>query len=113
MHIYLFIVFLLLLIYYLWNQSNEIKMYYFYKPDCKYCKEMTEDWNHVEKKLCGSGILYKKFDITDPRFKKIKYNFNVKTVPHIVKINKNGTRNIFDGKRKCDDIISWVYENYD
>ena len=113
MYIYLLVIVLLLLVYYLWNQSNNLKVYYFMKPECKYCKEMADEWEKVENKLCSSGITYKCIDITEPRYKKIKDNFNFKTVPHIVKINNNGTRDVFDGKRKSDEIIAWIYENYD
>lgn len=113
MYVYLVVIILLVVIYYLWNKSNNLKVYWFHKPDCKYCKEMLDEWEKVEDKLYGSGIAYKRIDITEPRYKKIKDNFNFKTVPHIVKINSNGTRDVFNGKRKCDDIIAWIYENYD
>jgi len=111
MYIYLFIVALLLIIYYLWNSTDNLKIYYFYKPDCKFCKEMGGEWENVENKLGGSGISYKRIDITNPRYKKIKDNFDFKTVPHIVKINTDGTRDVFKGVRKCYDIIGWIYEN--
>jgi hypothetical protein len=113
MYIYLLVVVLLVLVYYLWNQSNNLKVYYFMKPECKYCNEMADEWKTVENKLSGSGITCKRIDITEPRYKKIKDNFNFKTVPHIVKINNNGIRDVFDGNRKSDEIITWIYENYE
>jgi thiol-disulfide isomerase/thioredoxin len=113
MYVYAVVLILLVAVYYLWNKSNNLKVYWFYKPECKYCKKMEDEWQKVEDKLCGSGIICKRIDITEPRYKKIKDNFNFKTVPHIVKINLNGTRDVFDGTRKCDDIISWIYENYE
>ena len=45
--------------------------------------------------------------------KKIKDNFDFTTVPHIVKINANGTRDVFKGKRTYDEMIAWIYDNYE
>ena len=113
MYIYLFVVILLLIIYYLWNQTTDLKVYWFHNPKCEHCKEMKDEWKKIEDKLCGTGIKYKLIDITDPKYKKIKDNFNFTTVPHIVKINANGTRDVFKGKRTYDEMIAWIYDNYE
>ena len=112
-YVYLLIVVLIVVIYYLWIQTENRKVYWFMKPECKYCKDMSGEWDKVENRLSGSGITCKKIDITDPKYKNMKTNFDFKTVPHIVKINTNGTRYKYDGNRKCDDIIAWIYENYE
>ena len=70
---------------------------------------MMGEWDDVENKLYGTGIKYRRVDTTDPKYKKLKDNFNVKKIPYIVKIDTDGMRYVFDGKRKCDDIIAWLY----
>jgi glutaredoxin len=111
-YIYIISIVLGLIIYYQISSKN-ITIYWFMKPECKFCIEMKPEWNKVENKLCASGIIYKTIDITDSKHKYLKDNFEFKTVPYIVKINNNGTREVFDGERKCDDIIGWIYKNYE
>ena len=112
MYIYLLIIVLFIIIYYLYNQTKDLTVYWFHKPNCKFCIEMEDEWKKVENNLLGSGIKYKRIDITNPKYKNLKDNFNIKTVPHIVKINADGTREIFKGDRKCNDIVAWIYENH-
>mgnify|MGYP000011484323 FL=1 len=112
-YIYIVAFIMALIIYYMYNSSKNIKVYWFYKPDCKYCIEMSDDWKKLENKLYTSGILCKKMNIEEAKYKHIKDNFNFKKVPHIVKINANGTRDIFDGDRKLDDMLAWIYKNYE
>jgi glutaredoxin len=99
------------IIYYLWNQNKSLKIYYFMRDDCKYCIEMKDAWDKVELKLQNSRILCKKININEPKYKNIKDNFNFKTVPHIVKIYNDGTRNVFEGERTGDEIIAWAYKD--
>lgn len=93
------------------TRKRNTKVYWFHKEECKFCKEMEGEWAKVEKKLIRSGIDCQRIDITDPKHKKITENFDIKSVPHIVKINSNGTREVFKGTRKQNDIITWIYEN--
>ena len=46
----------------------------------------------------------------EPQNKKMRANFKIETVPHIVKVFPDGTRSVYKGKRKCNDIIEWAYE---
>lgn len=111
MKTYLIICTLLIIIYYLWNQTNEsCKIYWFYKDTCDYCKEMKTEWELIENKLSGTTIKIISIDANEPKNKKMRKNFNISTVPHIVKVFPDGTRCVYKGVRKCDDIIEWAYE---
>ena len=108
-YIYIIAIIMGLFIYYN-NSSNDIKIYWFMKPECKFCIDMKPEWKKVENKLYTSKITHKTIDITDAKYKHLKDNFDFTTVPHIVKINSNGTRDVFTGTRTCDDIIGWLYK---
>ena len=95
----------------MWNRPVEsCKIYWFYKDDCEYCKEMEGEWSKVESKLNNPSINLIKVDSNEPKNKKMHKNFNIQPVPHIVKVFPEGTRCVYKGSRKCDDILEWAYE---
>jgi hypothetical protein len=111
MKTYLIIGALILVIYYLWNQNSETcKIYWFHKNECKNCTEMKNDWEMAEKKLQSTSIKMISIDANEPQNKKMRANFKIDTVPHIVKVFSDGTRSVYKGVRKCDDILEWAYE---
>jgi glutaredoxin len=111
MNTYLIIISLLVVIYYMWNQTIETcKIYWFYKDGCKYCKEMENEWELVENKLLSTSIKMIRIDANEPRNKKMRANFKIQTVPHIVKVFPNGTRSVYKGVRKFVDITEWAYD---
>ena len=108
---YVWFLLLIGIIYYLWNQNECLKVYYFMRDDCKFCKEMKDEWSKVETEIQNTKILCKKININDAKYKNIKDNFNFKTVPHIVKIYNDGTRDVFEGDRTSTEIIAWIYKD--
>jgi len=111
--LYGIIIVLLVLIYYLYNNKESQKVYWFYKPGCPYCDEMESEWENVEKKLQGSCITLRRINTADPKHGTVKKNFDIDTVPQIIKIKSNGMRYKYEGERKTDDIISWIHEDFD
>jgi len=111
MKIYLFIIVLLVIIYNLWTQSNETcKIYWFHKPGCPACKSMANEWKLVEDALRSSSIKTMRIDISNPKYNKMTINFNIESVPCIVKVFPEGTRCVYTGDRKCNNIVEWAYE---
>jgi protein disulfide-isomerase A1 len=110
MYCYLLIVVLIIAVYYLYNKAYGLKVYWFYRPDCGHCTKMEPEWNYLEKKLSSTSINYRRIDINDPKNKKIGDNFDVVGVPHIVKVDYEGRRHVYEGHRKCDDILAWLYD---
>ena len=108
--LYLVIVVLIALVYYLFNNKSNLKVYWFHRPGCPHCDNMEDEWAGVETKLQGS-IETKRIDISDPKYAIIKKNFNIETVPQIIKIKSNGLRINYEGARKTKDILEWVYED--
>ena len=111
MNIYLLIGALLVVVYYLWNQTIETcKIYWFHKTECKFCNEMEHEWGLVENKLRNTSIKIIRIDVNEPQNKKMRANFKIDTVPHIVKVFPDGTRSVYKGNRTCSDITEWAYE---
>ena len=111
MKTYVIIIVLIGIIYYLWNPHVETcKIYLFHKPSCKYCKEIEPEWVKLENKLKNTSLTPIRIDINEPENIKLKKNFKVETVPHIVKVFNNGIRNKFKGTNTYDDIIEWIYK---
>ena len=111
MKTYCIIVVLLIIIYYLWNQTNETcKIYLFYKPDCTKCKDLNIDWEKIENKLKNTTISPIRINISEPENIKLKKNFNIEKVPSLVKVFNNGIRNVFNGNNNYNDIMEWIYK---
>ena len=111
MKTYCIIVVLLIIIYYLWNQTSEkCKIYLFYKPDCTKCKDLNIDWAKIENKLKNTTISPIQINISEPENIKLKKNFNIEKVPSLVKVFNNGIRNVFNGNNNYNDIMEWIYK---
>ena len=110
-YLYAVIVVLLFMLHSIKNNEKKgmTKIYWFHKPKCKYCKEMEGEWKKVETKICNKYNV-KKIDLSLPENAKMKKNFEIKTVPQIVKITSDGCRYFYEGERKAKDILEWVYE---
>jgi hypothetical protein len=111
MKTYCIIVVLLIVIYYLWNQTNETcKIYLFYKPDCDKCKDLKLDWAKIENKLKNTTLSPIQINISEPENIKLKKNFNIEKVPSVVKVFNNGIRIVFNGNNNYNDIMEWIYK---
>lgn len=102
------IVIILLLIHiYNTNDSTKILVYWFYIPGCPHCDNMKNNWFTMKKKLPPK---YKLIEI-DTSLKKnesLATEFNVNGVPHIVKINPDNTKSVYNGDRTVDNMIMWI-----
>lgn len=107
---HILIVVLLVIIYHLNNKQHRLVVYWFHKPGCPHCDVMEEEWAKVEGHMWQSGIVVKRVDTSKPEHSKVAKNFNITTVPLIVKIKPNGMRYKYEGKRKAPDMINWIAE---
>lgn len=85
------------------------RVYWFYSPKCGYCHKMKDEWNKVEKDMLLSMNRTVNVNIIEPKNQKLCDEYDVKTVPHIVKV-KNGKRYLYTGNRTKKDIIQWINE---
>lgn len=106
------IVLLLVIIYLLLTYPKACKkkklVYYFYKQSCPFCKDVSNEWDFVEKSFSGTNVLCKKIDISDSTNMEISQKFNVNAVPTIIKVDENDIQHKFIGTRKSADIIEWI-----
>ena len=107
---YIAIIILCIIVYYLWSNMSNNKLYYFYKNNCTDCKDMESDWCVVENEVNKIKIKCEKIDIDNPKNKKMADNFNITKTPSIVIVETNGIRNNYKGQYKNKDILSWVYD---
>ena len=104
------IIILIGILWYTYKIQNSVTVYFFQRPDCTYCNKMKDEWNEVTKSLRFSGISIKNIDINNPKHSKLHDNFEVKSVPHVVKLYPNGIRDIYNGDRNKYDILKWIYD---
>lgn len=104
-------VIILVLVVALYNTATSCstKIYWFHKPNCKFCKEMAAEWKKVAAKAKNKYCV-KEIDLSLPEYAKMKKNFEIKTVPQIVKVKEDGCRYFYYGDRKSKDILEWVFE---
>ena len=51
--------------------------------------------------------------MSDPIYTEWKSNYDIKSLPEIIKVRSDGFRIKYDGKRLSENIIAWVFENKD
>lgn len=108
--LYIVIVILISLTYYLHNSKSPLKVYWFHRPGCPHCDNMEDEWSGVEKSLQSSCIRVKRINTEEPKNAALKKNFNIDSVPQIIKIKSNGMRYKYEGERKTKNILEWIYE---
>lgn len=84
---------------FLYNEKNKNIIYYFYKNNCNNSETFTKLIKNIKK------ITY--IDVDKPEFKELIDNFNIETVPEIIKLKKNGCRYIYNGDNNTYDITAW------
>jgi hypothetical protein len=87
------------------------KLIWFYDPNCGFCRQMESEWSKLETLSIFTFIpplSTRKVDITKLCNLKFVRNFNVSSVPHIVRINRDGSRDVYTGSRKALDIWYWA-----
>ena len=88
--------------------NSKTTLYLFQRPDCPYCAKMEGQWNSVEQELKNSDIKVRNININESKNAQIKEDFNISTVPHIVKHKPNGEKVVYTGARTKKDILKWV-----
>jgi thioredoxin-related protein len=94
------------------NSSNQnkpkLKVYWFHRPTCPYCVEMKDEWAGVEAKMRGSTVSTESINISEPRHAAKKQQFQIDSVPTIIKVSPGGVRTEYNGDRNTGDIVKWI-----
>ncbi len=102
---------LILIILFLIYKNYSRKVIWFYRPDCLYCRQMEPEWAKFQFKARFSilpPIEVKKININDAQNAHIVDNYDVKGVPFIVKLERDGIRNIYNDKRVSENLFKWA-----
>jgi len=109
LHITLILLLIVLCIY-LYYKNNMIKIIRFYRPTCMYCRKTQREWNLFKQKC---NIMVECIDINLDEAKSNGFyaamiqNFEIKSVPTIVAVLKNGMRISYEGSRSTEDLLQW------
>jgi len=99
---------ILILILRLYNGKQVI---WFYRPDCGYCANMMDTWSSFEKR-CYSTIFpplsSMKININEPENAELVADYNITSVPHIIKLERGGLRKVYNGDRSYGDLLKWA-----
>ncbi len=91
-------------------QVNTIRVLWFYRPDCGYCQSMRSEWDKFESSCVFTmfpKISPKKININEESNRKLSENYEVQGVPHIVKLELDGYRDVFNGPREAEVLMAW------
>lgn len=73
---------------------------------------MKSDWNKFKILMLWHNINITSVDISLPNNKDITEFYDVHSVPHIIKVESNGSViSIYKGNRKYHDIYGWAVKN--
>ena len=95
----------------LYIDAISTKVYRFYKPGCRFCQESQKEWDLFKSKCRFRGL--KPIDINleekTPYNEALAKNFNVKSVPTIIKVSNSGEFSKYDGERTAIQILDWCH----
>ena len=83
------------------------KILFFHSPNCGHCKNMMSEWNKFEKRQSRKYVT-KKINIDLPENADMSDNYEVRGVPHIVKIAHGRKLEVYSGDRTATAFKSWA-----
>lgn len=96
----------LLIVFVVWKMTRR-PIYLFYRDTCPHCVDLKPEWSKFEYISLLGNIRTVRIDISDPRNADIVSEYQIKTVPTIVKNGVNGPDK-FDGERTSASIYKWA-----
>jgi thiol-disulfide isomerase/thioredoxin len=87
--------------------SYRTRIYWFHRNSCPACMSMKPEWIKFENLTNMSMIKTIRVETDDPRNQKLAENFQVSSVPHIVKVHGE-IREVFKGDRTAGQLLSWA-----
>lgn len=84
------------------------RVLWFYKDSCIYCKNMKKEWEDFwRRSMLKLFVCAKAIDVSTKKGAKLQADFNLTTVPNIVKIVGNN-KYLYSGPRTADAIEKWA-----
>lgn len=96
--------------------SKQQQVLYFYRPGCPHCDNFSPTWDSFVEKAKADSSLNSKFEFRkincmDPQLGSLcikEREFGMRGVPHVVLIDGNGKRKVFNDSRTVDKLLSFV-----
>jgi hypothetical protein len=94
--------------------ATKEQLLYFSRPGCPHCERFDPIWDNAVKKIKKDttiNISTKKINCKDPVNAAIctkeSKDHGMKGVPHVVRINANGSRSIFTNERTVENLLTF------
>jgi thioredoxin-related protein len=90
-------------------KSGPTTIYWFYRPGCPHCDNMKEEWSALASSDLPSNYILTPMDTSQPSNQPLAKKYNVRGVPHIIKVNAGG--NIvseYKGPRTMQAMKQWI-----
>jgi glutaredoxin len=95
--------------------STKKQLLYFSRPGCPHCERFDSTWNNAVEKIkkdASINVSTKKINCKDPAnaamCAKESKDHGMKGVPHVVRINTNGSRTIFTNERTVENLLAFA-----
>ncbi len=101
---------LLLLVLILLVECFSVKVYRFYRPDCPACVDSQDAWRALKVRCAFRLVRFHEIDMNrvDDRQKELFALLQGTTVPHVVKVHRDGRYYVYQGERTTDAYYAWL-----
>lgn len=90
------------------SSKTEAKIYYFYSPQCGYCKQFTNTWNELVNK--NKDLEFISVDATVKENQNLAFYYNINKFPTIILVTPKKTSE-YTGNRSYAEILNFVRSN--
>jgi thiol-disulfide isomerase/thioredoxin len=85
-------------------------LYYFYHPQCGWCKKFTPTWKQLTKMLDGKDIEVIDVDVSNEKNDDLAFYYNVNAYPTLIYVTPNKNYE-YNGDRTVNDILGFIQSN--
>lgn len=99
---------LIVAVVFIYVRCSSVKVYRFYRPGCPYCVSSQAEWDKFCKETMFMMVRPININLDNPDNSTFAKNFNVVSVPTVIKVNTDGSSEVYDGERTAAAYMAWV-----
>lgn len=99
---------LIVVILFMYVRCTSVKVYRFYRPSCPYCVSSQAEWDNFSSNCTFAMVRPINVNLDDPNSSAFAKNFNVTSVPTVIKVKPDGSSENYNGARTADAYMIWV-----
>lgn len=89
-------------------KKDNAKIYYFYSPQCGYCKQFTSIWNDLVNN--NKDLEFVSIDATLKENQNLAFYYNINKFPTIILVTPKKTTE-YSGNRSYTEILNFIKSN--